>query len=383
MKEDFPMKKISRRDFLKVAGISAAAIGLTACGSSSSAASAAAPSTSAASSAAAAAPAGGSSVGVCWYNFADTFIANARTSLDNLAAADGTFTLTDVDSTGDVTVQTSNLSNLYTQGVDYVVLNNINYGAISDVCKQAKDEGVTMVFANTDMPKDEDFANNDALYAVSSRAEESGTIMGETFVEYLKAHPEADRNGDGKINYIMLLGQQGNYDTEMRSSYALKAVKDAGYEMECIGGDIVCEWSRATAQEKVAALLANYSDDIDVIFSCNDDMALGAIEALKAGGFFGADGKTIPVCGVDATAAGIEALKEGTLLVTSLNNPVTLSKAIYKTLLLISEGKEVSTANLALKGASCEDGHRVWLDYTKITKDNIADASYDTNDTAL
>lgn len=66
---------------------------------------------------------------------------------------------------------------------------------------------------------------------------------------------------------------QGNYDTLMRSTKSVEALTNAGVDVACIGGEQICEWSRATAQEKVAALLANYSDNIDAVISCNDDMA--------------------------------------------------------------------------------------------------------------
>ena len=75
----------------------------------------------------------------------------------------------------------------------------------------------------------------------------------------------------------------------------------------------------------------------------------------------------------------MEAVQEGTLLVTSLNSPVALAKGLYKTMYLLSKGEELTTESLNIKGAEVE-GHRVWLSYTKITKDNVADASYDITD---
>ena len=328
------------------------------------------------------AAAGEAVAGVVWYNFADTFISNARQTLINIGAADGTITITDADSTNDVSTQTSNMNNFFTQGVDYLVLNNINTGAISEICDQILDEGCYGIFANTDTPTDEDFAKNDKLYSVSSVATQSGTIMGEALAEYWKAHPEADRNGNGKLDYVMLLGIQGHYDTTVRSQYSVQALEDAGIEVNNIGGEIICDYSRATAQEKVAALLANYSDDIDAVIACNDDMALGAIEALKAGGFFAGEDSYLPVCGVDATVNGCQAIKDGTLLVTAMNNPVTLAKAIYKVMYLTNNGEEVTTETIGLEGVSV-DGHRVWLDYSPVTIENVDQATYDINDTAF
>ncbi len=323
--------------------------------------------------------AGSAVAGVVWYNFADTFISNARQTLINIGAADGTITITDADSTNDVSTQTSNMNNFFTQGVDYLVLNNINTGAITEICDQIQAEGCYGIFANTDTPSDEDFAKNDKLYSVSSVATQSGTIMGEALAEYWQAHPEADRNGNGKLDYVMLLGIQGHYDTTVRSQYSVQALEDAGIEVNNIGGEIVCDYSRATAQEKVAALLANYSDDIDAVIACNDDMALGAIEA---GGFFTGDDTYLPVCGVDATVNGCQAIKDGTLLVTALNNPVMLAKSIYKVMYLTNSGQEVTTESMGLEGVSVE-GHRVWLDYSPVTIDNVDQATYDINDTAF
>lgn len=320
--------------------------------------------------------------GVCWYNFADTFISNARQSLINIAAADGSIIIEDADSQNDTATQTNNMNNMFSKDVNYLVLNNINTGAIDDICDQILAQGCYGIFANTDSPSDENFEKNEKLYSVSSVATQSGTIMGEAIADYWKANPDADRNGNGKLDYVMLLGIQGHYDTTVRSQYSVQAIQDAGIEMNQVGGDLVCEYARAKAQESVAALLANYSDDIDCVIACNDDMALGAIEALKAGGFFGDTGKSVMVTGVDATAVGCDAIREGTLLVSALNNPITLSKAIYKVMKLTSNSEEVTTESIGIDGVSVE-GRRVWLDYKPITKDNVDEASYDVNDTQI
>ena len=319
-------------------------------------------------------------VGALWYNFGDTFIAIARQCLINIAGADGSFDLSDADSMNDVPTQTNNLNNMLTQGREYIVINNINDNDVDNVIQGIIDQGSKVVMANCSAASDETYAANEGkLYLVTSQATQSGTIMGEKLAEYWAAHPEADRNGNGKLDYIMLLGIQTHYDTIVRAQYSIEAVQAAGIEVNNIGGDVVCEYQRAQAQDKVAALLANYSDDLDAVIACNDDMALGAIEALKAGGFFG-NGAYIPVCGVDATAAGQEAVAEGTMLVTALNNPVKLAQSIYKVLKLMDAGEAVTTESVGIDGVSV-DGAKVWISYIGITKDNLADAAYDVNTT--
>ena len=107
---------------------------------------------------------GSATAGVVWYNFADTFIANARQCLNGIAAADGTISITDADSENDINTQGNNVNNFYTQGVKYLILNNINMTATDDIAKQMKEEGVVGIFANTTSPSDDAFADNENLW---------------------------------------------------------------------------------------------------------------------------------------------------------------------------------------------------------------------------
>lgn len=332
--------------------------------------------------------------GVVWYNFADTFIANARQCLNNVAKEDGTVTIVDADSENDINVQGNNINNLYTQGVKYLVLNNINNAAADDIANTMKEEGVVGIFANTTSPSEAAFENNENLWYVSSVSTQSGENMGNALAEYFDTHENWDRNGNGKVDFILLQGMPTFSDTINRSSYSLAAIEGAGYELgTCIGGEdvtgvkggdsingVICNFSRSEAQENVEALLAGFGDDIDCIIADNDDEALGAIAALQAHGYFTGDDTYIPIVGVDATAPGCEAIKNGTLLETSLNNPVKLAKSIYKLMYLLESGEEVTTETLGIDGVNVE-GHNILIDYISITADNVDEASYDINDT--
>lgn len=334
--------------------------------------------------------------GVIWYNFADTFIANARQCLNNVAAADGTISITDADSQNDIATQDNNLNNFITQKPKYLVINNINNPAADTIAATCTENGIIPIFANTTSPSDEAFEANPDLWYVSSVSEQSGENMGNAIVEYFNTHDNWDRNGNGKVDFILLQGMQTFSDTINRSSYSLAAIEAAGYELGTnIGGDdvtgvqggdsingVLCNFSRSEAQTNVEALIANYGDDIDCILADNDDEALGAIAALQAHGYFTDDSNYIPVVGVDATVAGCEAISNGTLLGTSLNNPVKLAKAVYKVMYLLEKGEEVTTESLAMDGVTVE-GHKVLIDYIPISADNVDEATYDINDTSF
>ena len=131
-----------------------------------------------------------------------------------------------------------------TKGCKYLVINNINTNAKDQVIDVARKADLPIIFWNTDSPSDEEMDSYGPCYFVSSAAEQSGVVQGEAAAKYWKEHPEADRNGNGKMDYVMLMGQIGNYDTEMRTKYSIDTVKEAGVETNCLL-EVVCEWQRS------------------------------------------------------------------------------------------------------------------------------------------
>lgn len=119
--------------------------------------------------------------------------------------------------------------------------------------------------------------------------------------------------------------------------------------------------------EKMQAFLTANGDNIEAVFANNDDMALGAIEALKAAGYF-IDGKYIPVVGVDYTEAGAAAIKDGTMLGTVKNDAQAQGKAAMDLLVLLAKGETPNADNYEYE---VTDDHYVWVPYAKITADTI------------
>jgi methyl-galactoside transport system substrate-binding protein len=209
-------------------------------------------------------------------------------------------------------------------------------------------------------------------YYVGAKAQASGTMEGEIVADYWKAHPEADKNKDGKLQYVMLIGDPANTDAKYRTEFSIKAVTAAGIKVESLAEDTAM-WNRGDAQNKMQAWLSKFGDKIEVVFANNDDMALGAIEALKAAGYFGSGKKFIPVVGVDATPPALDALKEGTLLGTVLNDAQNQGKATFDLADQLGSGAKTlkTVAPLAnADGSPNPAGHYVWVPYTKVTKEN-------------
>lgn len=304
--------------------------------------------------------------GVAIYKFDDTFMTAVRNNI--AATAEGKIKVEIVDSQNAQPTQNDQVDLFLTKGVSVLAINPVDRTAAGVILDKAKAAKVPVVFFNRE-PLPEDMAKWDKVYYVGAKAEESGTMQGTLALNYWKAHPEADKNGDGIMQYVMLKGEPGHQDAELRTEFSIKAITDAGVKVEKLAEDTGM-WDRVKGQEKMSAFLAANGDNIEFVFGNNDDMALGAIEALKAAGYFGT-GKFMPVVGVDATAPAIQALKDGTMLGTVLNDAKNQGKATLMVAYILAKG-EVPTKETV--GYDIVDGKYIWVPYKMILLDNIKDA---------
>lgn len=157
-------------------------------------------------------------------------------------------------------------------------------------------------------------------------------------------------------------GEPGHQDAELRTKFSINAVKDAGIPVEKLDED-TANWDRVQGQEKMSAFLASHGGQIEAVFANNDDMVLGAIDALKANGYF-KENKRIPVVGVNATAPALKAMEDGTLVGTVLNDVVNQGKAIFALTCILASGQSPRKESL---GFDIRDGKYIWVPYKKIT----------------
>ncbi|MFC7441160.1 galactose ABC transporter substrate-binding protein [Laceyella putida] len=309
---------------------------------------------------------GEKTIGVAIYKFDDTFMTGVRNAISE--AAKGKVKVDIVDSQNAQPTQNDKVDLFITKRVSALAINPVDRTAAGVLIDKAKQANIPVVFLNRE-PLKEDMQKWDKVYYVGAKAEESGTLSGEIIAEYFKSHPEADKNKDGVLQYAMLKGEPGHQDAELRTKYSIEAVQKAGIKVEKLAEDTAM-WDRVKGQEKMDAFLSAHGDKIEAVFANNDDMALGAIEALKAKGYF-KDNKFMPVVGVDATAPALQALEEGTLLGTVLNDAKNQGKATLELAKVLADGK---TPNKANTGYEITDGKYVWIPYKKITKENMNEA---------
>ncbi|NRF95094.1 galactose ABC transporter substrate-binding protein [Paenibacillus frigoriresistens] len=307
------------------------------------------------------------SIGFLVYNFGDTYITQVRNFFAQAAGSQASVDFK--DSQNSQQIQNENIELFINKKVDALVVNPVDRTATSIIIDKAKNANIPVIFFNRE-PLSDDMKKWDKVYYVGAKAEQSGAMAGEILADYFKNHPEADKNKDGTMQYVMLKGEPGHQDAEIRTKYSVKAVVDAGIKVEKLAED-TAGWDRTKGREKMAAFLASQGDRIEAVFSNNDDMALGAIDALKGWGYF-KDNKYIPVVGVDATTDAIKAMEDGTLLGTVLNDAKNQGKALFNLAQVLANKQTLNKENIG--GYELTDGKYIWTAYKKITKDNLNDA---------
>lgn len=309
-------------------------------------------------------------IGSCIYKFDDTFMTNVRNAMTAAGQSLGVASIDLVDSQNKQPEQNNQVDTFITKGVSALAINPVDRTAAGPLVEKAKAEGLPIVFLNRE-PEADVMASYDKVWYVGAKAEESGTMSGQIIADYWTANPGADRNGDGKLQYIMVTGEPGHQDAVLRTEYSIKALQDAGIELEELAND-TAYWDKVKATELVTSVLtAKDVANVEAILCNNDDMALGAIEALKAIGYnTGDETKYIPVVGVDATAPALQAMQEGSLLGTVLNDAVNQGTATVNIAAYAAAGKEVTSENI---GYELTDGKYCWIPYVKVTTDNYQD----------
>ena len=289
-------------------------------------------------------------IGIAIYQFADNFMTLYRTELVRYLTEDCGIpaeNITVMDGKNDQAEQTNQIDGFIADNVDVMILNLVQSTSAATVIQKADAAGIPVVFINREQSA-EDMNLSDKICYVGADARQSGTFQGEIIAE---TENHGDFNGNGVVDYVMIMGDPENVDAKYRTEFSIKALEDAGLKTKELykqRGD----WDQTKGQELAATALTQFGNDVDVIFCNNDAMALGAYQAIvDAGRTVGED---IYLVGVDALDEVQEMVKEGKITGTVLNDHI---------------GQSHTAADAALKAAKGETLEKYyWVDYVKVTK---------------
>lgn len=305
-------------------------------------------------------------LGIALEKYDDNFMSYLRRAIENAAAAHSNVQLLLNDAQRDQARMNEQIDVMISKGVDALAVNLVNVEAASTVIDKAKSHDLPVLFFNKDPGAD--MLNSYAkCYYVGTALPESGIMQGEMVADAWKAHPEYDRNKDGKIQYVLLQGDPGHPDAVYRARYVVETLREKGIgldELEFQTG----LWDSAKAKELMDVWYSKHGDKIEFVFAGNDSMALGAIQSLRSHGYMDGD-KFMPIVGVDAIPEAIVEIKRDVLLGSVLNDAKNQGLAVLEITLNLAQGKG---AVAGTQWKLSDDGKSVFVPYLPITKANIA-----------
>ncbi len=179
------------------------------------------------------------------------------------------------------------------QGVDAIVIAAVVVTGWDDVLKEAKDAGIPVVLEDRTIDADP------SLYAAwyGDDFEKEGELAGKW---------AADNFGDKPTNMVVLEGTTGSGPAIDRATGFDKSIEGTQIvKMDSQTGN----FTRADGKTVMEGFLQKYGDSIDLLFAHNDDMALGAIDAIEGAGLV--PGKDIAIVSIDGVHDGMQALADG------------------------------------------------------------------------
>nr|WP_246869730.1 substrate-binding domain-containing protein [Priestia megaterium] len=232
------------------------------------------------------------------------------------------------------------IRNFIKERVDVIAFSPVVQTGYEEVLKEAKRAGIPVILTDREL----DF-NDDSLWltSIGSDFQEEGRRAARWLLGFTKGVKK-------DINIVELQGTQGSSPAVYRKKGFEELLKNnTNYH---IIASQSADFTKEAGKRVMKEMLERYGDKIQVVYSHNDDMALGAIEAIEEAGK--RPGKDILIISVDATKEAFNALFSGKLNLTVECNPL-LGPELMKVILDYQEGKEIPVKIVTKEGIFSQD----------------------------
>ncbi len=262
--------------------------------------------------------------------------ANTR-SIKSAAAADPDIQLIFSDAQQKQENQIKAMRSFIARGVDVIAFTPVVETGWDTVLQEAKDAGIPVILTDRTVTADDSYY---VSYMGSDFVEE-GNKAANWLIEFM----EKEGRENEQINIVELQGTVGSAPALDRKKGFEDIIKDyPNYEIiRSQSGD----FTRTKGKEVMEAFLKAEGDDIDVLYAHNDDMAIGAIQAIEEYGLN--PGKDIIIIGVDAVKGAFEAMIQGKMNVTVECNPL-LGPQLMSAVKDLMAGKELPKVIPTIEG---------------------------------
>ena len=281
-------------------------------------------------------------IGVTMTSFDNPHLTVLLDAMREEAARHEGVTLVTEDAQLDVARQLNQVQNFAANGLDAIIVNAVDGDSTAAITAQARDAGIPLVYVNHP-PAELDAGMPEGSAYVGSAERDAGRFQAEAVCQMM----------DGTGRALILMGPLENRAALVRTQTVeeIFANDDCGIE---VVEKQTANWNRVQAVDLVSAWVTA-GLEFDAIVSNNDEMAIGAIQALKSAGMSMDD---VVIAGIDATADGLAAMAAGDLDVTVFQNTVGQGHLA------------VQAAVSAAGGAAMEP--EAWVPFEAVTAENLS-----------
>lgn len=278
-------------------------------------------------------------IGVSYYALSGEYNANLKSAMqsyfDEAGLADKV-ELSVTDAGGDANTQNSQLENMIASGVNAIILIPGDATAQAVMVEEAHAQNIPVIELCTKTEAEDyrtSFVGSDDI------------VAGRMLMEYLGDLV------DGKGDMIIFHGPTGVSAEINRHTGAQQMIKEKNWDIKVVA-EKVCNWSREEAMTAMENIITS-GMKFDIIFAENDEMAVGALSALKDSGL------KYVIGGIDAIPDAVQAVADGDMDCTFFQDYITQAK---------------TALDVAIKAASGEQVDASYdIDFVLITKENVAD----------
>lgn len=287
-------------------------------------------------------------VGVSMALFDDNFLTVLRNGIQKLADDSDEVDVQIEDAQNDVAKQLDQINNFIASGVDAIIVNPVDTSATQAMTDAAAAAGVPLVYVNREPVNVDTLPDNQAFVASDER--ESGTL------ETIEVCRLLEEKGKNPANIYVMMGELSNQAAVQRTADIHDVMEGGKCAVELkIIDEQTANWSRDEAQDLMTNWLST-GTAFDALISNNDEMAIGAIQAMKAAG---TNMEDVIVGGVDATQDALLAMAAGELDVTVFQDAAGQGAGALDAALKLARGEAVE--------------QKVYIPFQLVTPANMAD----------
>lgn len=280
-------------------------------------------------------------VSVFSYRTDDDFIASVNKYLEEIQAENSAkvkFTFYDSKSSQDL--QNELIDNAIKGGTDLLFINLVDVNAAEVVLNKIKQYNLPVILYNREPIELYPIKSYSKSIYIGTDPKEGGILQGKILIEEWNTNRQLiDKNNDGIMQYSVLSGGRENKEARGRFEYSIREVENAGIKTEELAFR-VANFEKELATTTTESLFFRYGNNIEVINSNNDTMAIGAIEALQGFGYNKGDkNRTITVVGFDGTPEARDLISKGFMAGTVIQSPYEMAETLYKVGMNLKFGK--------------------------------------------